>query len=206
MTDNKNKITDYSDPDFYNLMMIDESKWKYKVTFNSTYKKKFDGNKFQPDLNIQKYSSIQMKRILKFEKTFTNVEPIGFIALEVKDNEFLHYHCIFSDLKCIDSIKSLFPTTPGSGWLQCYPDPYRKIEECGTNWIGYILKRTIKESIYYTPSLMREIKYAKRGIRAIEKQTGLIDERNLYLMPYLSKERIRNHTILSNFKEIYERD
>ena len=206
MTDNKNKITDYSDPDFYNLMMIDESKWKYKVTFNSTYKKKFDGNKFQPDLNTQKYSSIQMKRILKFEKTFTNVEPIGFIALEVKDNEFLHYHCIFSDLKCIGSIKSLFPTTPGSGWLQCHTDPYRKIEECGTNWIGYILKRTIKESVYYTPSLMREIKYAKRGIQTIEKQTGLIDERNLYLMPYLSKERIRNHTILSNFKEIYERD
>ncbi len=206
MTDNKNQITDYSDPDFYNLMMIDESKWKYKVTFNSTYKKKFDGNKFQPDLNTQKYSSIQMKRILKLEKTFTNVDPIGFIALEVKDNEFLHYHCIFSDLKCIDSIKSLFPTTPGSGWLQCYPDPYCKIEECGTNWIGYILKRTIKESVYYTPSLMREIKYAKRGIQTIEKQTGLIDERNLYLMPYLSKERIRNHTILSNFKEIYERD
>lgn len=206
MLSNKNKMVDYSDADFYNLMMIDDSKWKHKVTFNTTYKKKFDGDKFCPDLNIQKYSSIQMKRILKLEKTFTNKEPIGFIALEVKDNEFLHYHCIFSELKCIDSIKSLFPTTPGSGWLQCYPDPYTKIEECGTNWIGYILKRTIKESVYYTPSLMREIKYAKRGIQTIEKQTGLIDERNLYLMPYLSKERIQKHNTISKFKELYEQD
>ena len=206
MKENRNKITDYSDPDYYNLMMIDESKWKWKVTFNSTYKKIFDGNKFQPDLNTQKYSSIQMKRILKLEKTFTNLEPLGFIALEVKDNEFLHYHCIFSDLKCIDIIKSLFPTKPGSGWLQCHPEPYRKIEECGTNWIGYILKRTIKESVYYTPSLMREIKYAKRGLRKIEKQTGLIDGRNSHLWPYLSKERIASHNNINNFKELYERD
>ena len=65
------------------------------------------------------------------------------------------------------------------------------------DWIMYITKRP-NMFVYYTPSLVTSIEGIDKGIRKINKQTGLIDERNIHLIKYLSEERrVRHNNILS---------
>jgi hypothetical protein len=47
--------------------------------------------------------------------------------------------------------------------------------------------------VYYTPFLVKTIKGVNKGISKINKQSGLIDERSMYLFKYLSVERKARH-------------
>jgi hypothetical protein len=48
--------------------------------------------------------------------------------------------------------------------------------------------------VYYTPSLIKSIEGIDKGIKKINKQQGLIDERNIHLFKYLSDERRTRHS------------
>ena len=47
--------------------------------------------------------------------------------------------------------------------------------------------------VYYTPSLMKSIEGANSAIDKINKQRGLVDDRNIHLFRYLSEDRKKRH-------------
>lgn len=47
--------------------------------------------------------------------------------------------------------------------------------------------------VYYTPSLMKSIEGANSAIDKINKQRGLVDDRNIHLFRYLSEDRKIRH-------------
>ena len=209
---NKNReATIDNDSDYRNLKLILDTRWKYKIGMSTFYKTIFDGTTFQQDINLFGKCAIQMKRILQLEKKYTKTVPLGFLVLEIESNKFLHYHGIFTDLMCFNEIETLWPTKSGGGWTNTYAKEYELQEHTGTDWIGYICKKECKESIYYTAPLMKEVKSATRSLKKLNKQTGLIDERNIHIKQYLTKERIEKHEmavkqlpVIQQFKILWE--
>ena len=206
MVKNKNKIVDYTDADYYNLKYINDSRWKWTLGFSTVIKRKFNGTQLQSDNDLHYHAGNEFKRIAKLEKTFTNIPVTGFIVMHNEENKFLHYHCIFFDLLCIDKIETLYPTGLNGGYTDGKPMPYTEQSICHTDYIGYILRKEWKDSLYYSPQLLKEIKYERKAVPKVNKQTGLIDSRNGHLWHYLSDERKASHNNINNFEKLYERD
>ena len=206
MVKNKNKIVDYTDADYYNLKYINDSRWKWTLGFSTVIKRKLNGTQLQSDNDLHYHAGNEFKRIAKLEKTFTNIPVTGFIVMHNEENKFLHYHCIFFDLLCIDKIKTLYPTGLNGGYTDGEPMPYTEQKICHTDYIGYILRKEWKDSLYYSPQLLKEIKYERKAVPKVDKQTGLIDSRNAHLWHYLSDERKASHNNINNFEKLYERD
>lgn len=206
MVKDNNKIVDYTDADYYNLKYINDSRWKWTLGFSTVIKSKFNGAQLQSNNDLFYNAGNEFKRIAKLEKTFTNIPVTGFIVMQNEENKFLHYHCIFFDLLCIDKIETLYPTGLNGGYTDGKPMPYTEQSICHTDYIGYILRKKWKDSLYYSPQLLKEIKYERKAVPKVNKQTGLIDSRNGHLWHYLSDERKASHNNINNFKELYERD
>ena len=58
---------------------------------------------------------------------------------------------------------------------------------------------------------MKEVKSATRSLKKLNKQTCLIDERNIHIKQYLTKERIEKHEmavkqlpVIQQFKILWE--
>ena len=156
-----------------------------------------------------------MKTILRHQKQYDN-EPLGFISFEVTKSDNIHFHSIWTQLNELDELNKIFeksnvhqPLYSGdnymSGWGYRVIDrdicDYIEKSKYDGDWIGYIAKKP-NVFVYYTPSLMKSIEGANRGIDKINKQDGLVDDRNIHWFKYLSKERkaIHNDTFLKELE------
>ena len=143
------------------------------------------------------------KVIVRHQRKFNN-NPIGFVSFEYTSGDKLHFHSIWSELVNIDEIDNIFEVSnvqnnllSGDNVMEGWG--YRAIDKqvCGyipknkygSDWLGYITKKN-NIFVYYTPSLIKEIKGANVAIEKINDQNGLVDNRNIHLFKYLSKQRL----------------
>ena len=191
-------------PHHYNLGKIDDALWKHKITINTNLQLN-QVNLF----GANKLCGCFAKIILKHQKQYDNY-PMGFILSEFTKSGDLQFLSTWTQLKEIDGLNKIFEGDNDQHTF-CSGDKivnrlgYSVIDKQISNyvskhnddWIMYITKRP-NMFVYYTPSLVTSIEGIDKGIRKINKQTGLIDERNIHLIKYLSEERrVRHNNILS---------
>ena len=188
-------------PHHYNLGKINDTMWKHKITITTSLRSSH-ANLF----GNHKLCGCFAKTILRHQKQFDN-HPLGFISFEFTKSDNLHFHSIWTQLNELDQLNKIFeksnvhqPLYSGddymSGWGYRVIDrdicDYIEKSKYDGDWIGYITKKP-NVFVYYTPSLMKSIEGANRGIDKINKQDGLVDDRNIHWFKYLSKERKTSH-------------
>ena len=188
-------------PHHYNLGKINDTMWKHKITITTSLRSSH-ANLF----GNHKLCGCFAKTILRHQRQFDN-HPLGFISFEFTKSDNLHFHSIWTQLNELDQLNKIFeksnvhqPLYSGddymSGWGYRVIDrdicDYIEKSKYDGDWIGYITKKP-NVFVYYTPSLMKSIEGANRGIDKINKQDGLVDDRNIHWFKYLSKERKTSH-------------
>jgi hypothetical protein len=131
---------------------------------------------------------------------------MGFVLSEFTKSGDLQFLSTWTQLKEIDGLNKIFEGDNDQHTF-CSGDKivnrlgYSVIDKQISNyvskhnddWIMYITKRP-NMFVYYTPSLIKSIEGIDKGIKKINKQQGLIDERNIHLFKYLSDERRTRHS------------
>ena len=190
-----------TNPHHHNLGKIPDSLWKHKITITTSLKSNH-ANVF----GVHKLCGCFAKTILRHQKQYDN-EPLGFISFEFTKSDNLHFHSIWTQLNGVDELNEIFaksnvhqPLYSGdnvmSGWGYRVIDrqicDYIQKTKYDGDWILYITKNP-DVYVYYTPSLMKSIEGANRAIDKINKQSGLVDDRNIHLFRYLSEVRKSRH-------------
>ena len=190
-----------SNPHHYNLGKIPDTLWKHKITITTSLKSNH-ANVF----GVNKLCGCFAKTILRHQKQYDN-EPLGFISFELTKSYNIHFHSIWTQLNEVDSLKKIFeksnvhqPLYSGddimAGWGYRVIDreisDYIQKTKYDGDWILYITKKP-DLYVYYTPSLMKYIEGANGSIEKINKQSGLVDDRNIHLFRYLSEDRKSRH-------------
>ena len=193
--------TDNKNADYFNLGKINDNIWKHKITVTTSLRSNH-ANVFGKN----KLCGCFAKVIVRHQRKFDN-NPLGFVSFEYTSGDNLHFHSIWSDLVNIDEIKNNFESSNVQtnllsgenvmeGWGYRVIDnqvcEYIPKSKYGSDWLGYITKKN-NLFVYYTPSLIKSIEGANSAIDKINKQQGLVDNRNIHLFRYLSKERKSLH-------------
>ena len=191
-----------TNPHHYNIGKIDDTMWKHKITITTSLRSNH-ANVF----GAHNLCGCFAKTILRHQKQYDN-HPLGFVSFEyTKSGDNLHFHSIWTQLNEVDELKNIFQTSnvqqplysgenvmDGLGYRVIDRDISDYIEKAkyDGDWLWYITKKP-NVFVYYTPSLMKSIEGANRGIDKINKQDGLVDDRNIHWFKYLSKERKSEH-------------
>ena len=193
--------TENQNADYFNLRKINDNIWKHKITVTTSLRSNH-ANVF----GKHKLCGCFAKVIVRHQRKFNN-NPIGFVSFEYTSGDNLHFHSIWSELVNIDEIDNILEVSNVqnnllSGYNAMDGWGYRAIDKqvCGyipknkygADWLGYITKKN-SIFVYYTPSLIKEIKGANVAIEKINDQNGLVDHRNIHLFKYLSKDRRSRH-------------
>lgn len=200
-------------PHYYNLGKINDNLWKHKITITTSLRSKHV-NVF----GAHKLCGCFAKTILRHQKQNDN-NPFGFVSFEFTKSDNLHFHSIWSQLIDIDGLDHIFSSenvyqpfysdgciTEGFGYRVIDRDlsEYIPKSKYDGDWILYITKKP-DLYFYYTPTLIKLIDGANSAIEKINKQVGLVDERNIHLFKYLSEGRRAMHNeeyFSNNVKEV----
>jgi len=186
---------------YYNLGKIEDTMWKHKIAITTSLRRSH-ANGF----GEHRLCGCFTKSIMRHQRKFNNNDPLGFVAFEYTNSGNLQFVSIWSQLINVDELDDIFEGDNVQHSL--YSDSnivdglgYSVISKQISNydfahnddWIGYITNEKQNEIVYYTPFLVKTIKGVNKGISKINKQSGLIDERSMYLFKYLSVERKARH-------------
>ena len=189
-----------TNPHYYNLGKIEGTMWKHKIAITTNLRRSH-ANAF----GNHRLCGCFTKSIMRHQAKYDN-EPLGFVAFEYTNSGNLQFVSIWSQLSAVDELDDIFEgdnvqhslysdgnIVDGLGYSVINKQISNYDSAHNDDWIGYITNKSHNEFVYYTPFLVKTIKGVNKGINKINKQSGLIDERSIYLFKYLSKQRITSH-------------